>query len=256
VPVSETKRDPQLAARAYAMLRQAILEGRLAPGAPLSRRGLARELEMSAVPVGDAISRLEVEGLVESRPRAGTRVRIATAEEIHGNYVLREALETHSARLFAEDADERSRERLLRAAEKLDGHYNSLGRKGAYSATRHARVERIHIEFHMLIARATGVPVLIGAIERSRVLLFNWIFTLSREFERLPERWHSDLAEALARGTPEAAAEAMRIHVRYRQAEVIERFQSLAREQSQPARMVRGPQRGKLAESGGAGLFA
>ena len=54
--------------------------------------------------VGDAISRLEAEGLVESKPRAGTRVRIATAEEVRGNYVLREALETHSARLFAESA--------------------------------------------------------------------------------------------------------------------------------------------------------
>jgi DNA-binding GntR family transcriptional regulator len=247
--------DANLAARAYELLRQAILEGRLPPGAPLSRRGLAADLGMSPVPVGDAISRLEVEGLVESKPRAGTRVRIATAEEIHGNYVLREALETHSARLFAEESDERSRERLLRAAARLDKHYNSLGERGAYSAARHARVERIHIEFHMLIAKATRVPVLIGAIERSRVLLFNWIFTLSREFERFPERWHRDLAERLARGTPEEAAEAMRVHVRYRQEEVIAKFRNLAKQSLEPVRMVRGPQRGRHADSGRTGVL-
>jgi DNA-binding GntR family transcriptional regulator len=203
---------------------------------------------MSPVPVSDAISRLEVEGLIESKPRAGTRVRIASEEEIRGNYVLREALETHSARLFAESADERSRKRVLRAAEKLDEQYNSLARRNGYSAALHARVERIHIEFHMLIARATRVSVLIEAIERSRVLLFNWIFTLAREFESFPERWHRDLAKALARGSPEQAAEAMRLHVRYRQAEAVARFRALAKGQAGSVRMVRGPQRGKLDE--------
>lgn len=254
VPVSKQKGAANLAVRAYELLRQAILDGRLPPGAPLSRRRLAASLGMSPVPVGDAIGRLEVEGLVESRPRAGTRVRIASEEEIHGNYVLREALETHSARLFVESADERSRERLMRAAEKLDRYYNSLASRKGYSAARHARVERIHIEFHMLIAKATGVPMLIGAIERSRVLLFNWIFTLSREFESFPERWHRDLAKVLTNGTPEEAAEAMRNHVRYRQAEVIKRFRDLAKEQAGPVRMVRGPQRARHAGHGGAGV--
>jgi DNA-binding GntR family transcriptional regulator len=244
-PVLNQQRQNHHAARAYQLLHQAILDGRLPPGSPLSRRGLAAEMGMSPVPVGDAIARLEAEGLVESRPRAGTRVRIATAEEIHGNYVLREALETHSARLFAESADQRSRERLLKAADRLDHAYNALANPGRYTAARHARVERIHIEFHMLIAKATRVPVLIRAIERSRVLLFNWLFTVSRDFERFPERWHRDLAETLARGTADQAAEAMRLHVRYRQQEVIDRFKRLARQNKQPVRMVRGPQRRK-----------
>lgn len=253
VPVLNQKIDANLTARAYELLRQAILEGRLPPGAPLSRRRLAADFGMSPVPVGDAIARLEMERLVESRPRAGTRVRIATADEIHGNYVLREALETHSARLFAEAADERSRRRVLQAAEKLDRSYNLLAEQGRYSVARHARIERFHIEFHMLIANATRVPELIGAIERSRVLLFNWLFTLSREFERFPERWHRDLAERLARGRPAEAAEAMRTHVRYRQAEVIERFRGLESEQAEADRMVRGPQRRTYAGGGSAG---
>lgn len=226
--------------QAYNSLRAAILEGQLPPGAPLSRRKIAEELGMSAVPVGDALARLEAEGLVESRPRAGTRVRIATAGEIHGNYVLREALETHSARLFAESASPAYRRRLVHAAEKLDSAYNSLAARKSYSPERHARVERIHIDFHMLIAEATEVPILIAAIERSRVLLFNWIFTISSEFRQLPPRWHRDLAASLVEGTPDHAAAAMRVHVRYRQQEVIDKFRTLA---EAPPRMVRGPQR-------------
>lgn len=235
--------EPGLAGRTYDLLRSAILEGRLPPGAPLSRRRLAEDFGVSPEPVGDALARLEAEGLVESRPRAGTRVRIATAEEIHGNYVLREALETHSARLFAESASPKYRSRLLAAAARLDKAYNSLGSRRTYQPEQHARVERIHIAFHMLIAEATEVPILASAIERSRVLLFNWIFTLSTEFDRFPERWHRDLGAVLAEGAPEQAAEAMRSHVRYRQNEVIEKFRSLAEAAAAAPRMVRGPQR-------------
>ncbi|MFO0280328.1 MAG: GntR family transcriptional regulator [Acidobacteriota bacterium] len=243
MPVSKTQSAKVLGETAFRKLRMAILEGTLPPGTPLSRRRLAEELGMSSVPVADAIARLEGEGLVESKARAGTRVKIATADEIRGNYVLREALETHSARLFAECADARQRERLMRTAERLDRAYNALGRCKEYRQSRHAKVERIHIEFHMQIARATRVPLFADAIERSRVLLFNWIFTVARDFEKFPERWHRDLAEALAKGSAEEAATAMRSHVRFRQADVIERFQDLARRQEQDSRMVRGPRR-------------
>jgi DNA-binding GntR family transcriptional regulator len=202
---------------------------------------------MSPVPVGDAITRLEGEGLIESKPRAGTRIRLASAEEIHGNYVLREALETHSARLFAESASPRFRKSLEAAAKKLDAAYATLSRSRQYSAVKHAHIERVHIALHMLIAKATGVPLLVHEIERSRVLLFNWIFTVSSEFGTFPERWHRDLAERLIHGSPEEAAEAMRMHVRFRQADVIKKFQVLAESGAGEQRMIRGPQRRNLA---------
>jgi DNA-binding GntR family transcriptional regulator len=239
------RNEARLTGQAYTLIKSAIFEGRLPPGTPLSRRRLAEELGMSAVPVGHAIHRLESEGLIESRPRAGTRVRIATPEEIHGNYVLREALETHSARLFAESADDRTRTRVVQAAVRLDSAYNSLAGV-RHSELRQARVERIHVAFHMLIAKASGVPALIAAIERSRVLLFNWLFTVSLQ-SHLPERWHSDLAEILVNASPAVAAEAMRKHVRYRQEDVIIRFRELVKARENDAtRMIRGPQKRTL----------
>jgi len=243
VPVSRKSGGVKFAEQAYRYLREAILGGQLPPGAPVSRRGLAETLGMSSVPVSDAIARLEAEGFVESRPRAGTRVHVATAEEIRGNYVLREALETHSARLFAESAKDSYRRRLLAAAEKLDQSYIALGRDSIYNLERHARVERVHIRFHMLIAEATECPMLQAAIERSRVLLFNRIFTVSSEFNRFPERWHRDLAEVLVHRTPPQAAETMRLHVQFRQQEVLDQFRALAKGQREEPRMVRGPQR-------------
>jgi DNA-binding GntR family transcriptional regulator len=236
-------------------IREAIMLGKLPPGTPLSRRRLAEELAVSTVPVTQALQRLEAEGLVECQPRAGTRVRIATASEIHGNYVLSEALETHSARLFAESAQPKFRKRLVNSARKLDAAYIALARTGNRRAARQGAVERLHMSFHMLIAEATAVPILIHEIERSRVLLFNWLFSQSAEFTELPARWHRDLAAVLVEGTPDEAAEAMRYHVRFRQVDVISKFQALAEEGSSTPRMVRGPQRRSLGADGGAALL-
>lgn len=223
----------KLTDRAYEQIKAAIFDGRLPPGAPLSRRRLAEELAMSLAPVGDALERLAGERLVESKPRAGTRVRLATPDEVRGNYVLREALETHSARLFAESASAKARRQLLAHAAKLDADY-------ARPKADAAQVERRHVAFHLEIARAGGVPELTEAIERSRVLLFNWLFSTALNRGRLPAAWHLDLAERLVKSPPAEAAEAMRRHVRFRQEEVIAGFKDLA---LSPPRMVRGPQR-------------
>ena len=69
-----------LAGEAYLVVRMRILRGELAVGQAISRRKLAAELGMSFLPVSEALMRLEFEGLLESRPRAGTRVRIPTTQ--------------------------------------------------------------------------------------------------------------------------------------------------------------------------------
>src|SRR5580704_6739970 len=83
---------------AYKSILDQILRGRLVPGAPLSRRGLAQALSLGVRPVTEALQRLEVEGLVESLPRIGTRVKLPTEQDVRGHYIVREALETESAR--------------------------------------------------------------------------------------------------------------------------------------------------------------
>ena len=81
-----------LAEQAYSRIRHKILSGEFALGAPLSRRQLAADFQMSFLPISEAVKRLESEGLVESRPRVGTRVRIPTPQDIRDCYVIREAL--------------------------------------------------------------------------------------------------------------------------------------------------------------------
>src|SRR5216117_2792857 len=103
-----------LAAEAYGIVRQRILRGELGLGQVISRRKLAAELGMSFLPVSEALLRLEFEGLLESRPRAGTRVRIPSREDVRGHYVVREALEVQAATLFAVVATPEDRMDVLR----------------------------------------------------------------------------------------------------------------------------------------------
>ena len=105
-----------LADRAYEAVLDEILRGRLTPGTPVSRRRVAHELGMSVLPVTEALQRLQEEGLLETRARAGTRVRVPSDSDVQQLYELREALETQAARLFAERSTLGERRAIERSA--------------------------------------------------------------------------------------------------------------------------------------------
>ena len=113
-------RKHSLAERAYLEIRNQILKGELPVGMALARRKLAAQLGVSVPPVGEALQRLESEGLVESKPRVGTRVRIPTRQDIEDRSVAREALETQAARLFSERATAAEKQELQQMGRRVD----------------------------------------------------------------------------------------------------------------------------------------
>ena len=212
-----------LTEHAYLFIRDRILRGELPFGTGLSRRALAEEIGISIVPVGDALQRLESDGLVESRPRVGTRVRIPTANAIRGHYILREALESQAARLFSEKSSPGEREEIRCMASQLDGLYALMppNEEGDLSF----EVHKFHMRFHMRIAECTGCDELCQAIEKNQVLVFNWLYDTALGNQQPPAAWHSQLVEVLIKGDPEAADAAMRRHTRYRMEEVLQRME-------------------------------
>src|SRR5919197_3077678 len=105
---------------------------------------------MSVAPVTDALRRLEEDGLVESRPRAGTRVRIPSRKDVRELYELREALESQSARLFAERATRADREEIRRLAKEVDALFARLDEDSDRMAFRF-EVHTTHVQLHMRI---------------------------------------------------------------------------------------------------------
>jgi DNA-binding GntR family transcriptional regulator len=203
-----------LSEKAYLAIRDEILRGQLRPGTPLSRRRLARELGMSVLPVTDALRRLEGDGLVESRARAGTRVRVPSEKDVRELYELREALETQSARLFAERATPAQRLELRRLGAQVDALFSRLA-AGASDPTFRFEVHSRHVELHMRIADHAGSGILRQMIERNHVLILNWLFDVAGRRTPLPPGFHLELVEALVSGDVARADAAMRAHVRY-----------------------------------------
>jgi DNA-binding GntR family transcriptional regulator len=205
-----------LANAAYGIVRRRLLRGQLSLGQPVSRRKLAAELGMSFLPVSEALLRLEVEGLLESRPRAGTRVRIPSADEVRGHYLVRETLETQAARLFADVATRSERLGLQKLGARVDQMSQDPNRK---------QYLRLHYEFHRSIAEGARCPVLSAAIEQTCALSSTWFCVFPRPVSVRASTRHRDLAKALAVGTPALAAAAMRQHVRWSRREALERLQ-------------------------------
>jgi GntR family transcriptional regulator, rspAB operon transcriptional repressor len=219
IATGKSKSKESLSERAYELIRDKILRGQYPIGAALSRRQLAKELRMSFLPVSEALQHLEIDGLVESKPRVGTRVRIPAREDILERYALREALETQAARLCAEHADEGGRQDLLKMAYHLDQLYASSA--GADEEFLYS-VHTYHMRFHLRIAEIGGNSLLRGAIQREQVLVFNWLFDTAAQQRSLPPHFHSDLAAALAGSTVESADQTMRAHIRHGMDRVLE----------------------------------
>lgn len=73
-------RTPYLRETACVRLREAIVSGAIAPGAPVVIDDLAAQLDLSTMPVREAIKRLVVEGLIDETQRRSHRVAELTKE--------------------------------------------------------------------------------------------------------------------------------------------------------------------------------
>jgi DNA-binding GntR family transcriptional regulator len=195
-----------LAGEAYVIIRERILRGEISIGQVISRRKIAAELGMSFLPVSEAFLRLEFEGLLESRPRAGTRVRIPSREDVRGQYLVREALEVEAARLFTEMATPEERAELVKLAARVDA-------MSAQPETNRFHYLNLHEKLHRRIAECTRCPALCDAIEKTRALSSTWL-CVGRGFSNgHPPRRHVELIDVLVSGDKDAAAAAMREHV-------------------------------------------
>jgi GntR family transcriptional regulator, rspAB operon transcriptional repressor len=200
--------------KAYYRIRERILRGEFSPGEALSARRLAEEFGMSLLPISQAFRQLESEKLLESRPRAGTRVRMPQPEEIRGRCIVREALEAQSARLCALNANMKERVELMRLAQQLDTLYDRFGQSGSDPELQYV-VHTLHFELHMRVAEYARCEELKDAIERNQVLIYNWFFDLAANRRSLPSGFHAQLMQVVTGSDPIAADEAMRSHVQY-----------------------------------------
>jgi DNA-binding GntR family transcriptional regulator len=101
--------------RAYRMLRDAIVNGELSPGAVIRDAELAERVGLSRTPVREALARLADEGLVETKPHAWTRVAPLSLREVRDALVVVRAMHELAVRLAVPVMTDKHHE-VMRAA--------------------------------------------------------------------------------------------------------------------------------------------
>ncbi len=132
----------------YHALRDAILNGVLLPGERLDVADLAAKLDVSLMPVRQAVHLLAAEGLVEVRPRSGTFVANVSAADVRETFDVRCALECLAAELAIGRI---TREQLRQMKELL----KKMTRPVRSKADQREH-ENCNSEFHLLLIEASG----------------------------------------------------------------------------------------------------
>lgn len=217
--------------RVYSELRQAITTGEYKPNQHLVRRNLTKRFGVSLSIVNEALARLVNDGLVESKEMYGTRVVSLDERGLQEEFVMREAVERHTARLLAESATDETFEHLLSEARSLDRWMSGSGRNKNEGSM-------LHLEFHLTLARSTGFTVLEEALKRSGIrslMTTRWLENLQVPH---PANFHEQLVRAFMRRDPVLADKKMHEHLHY--------GRSIAERDVKPAQRASRPPRGAL----------
>lgn len=191
-------------ARVVAHVREALLEGRLAPGQRLVEADLARDAGAGRGSVREALRRLDAEGTVTLERHRGASIRKLTRADVVALYDVREVVEGLAARLAAKrglgKAIAASHEASRRAAAKNDA----------------AGYARANAAFHQAILAAADHPMLPELVERLRlpVLRVQFRALLGAETMARSQADHARIVAALRAKDAAKAEAAMRAHIR------------------------------------------
>lgn len=189
-------------------IRDAIREGRFAPGQRLILGEISRLFGVSGGPAREAISRLAGERLVDIVPHRGAVVRTFTVTDVRDIFAIREVVEGLTARLAA-TAISKSPEKQFRIKACIaEMHEIIAARSTAY-------IEH-NQQFHAMIyefgdnRRAKEIAeLLVMPIYRLR-----YHHLMERDYARVSGGEHVAIAEALLSGDCDRAECEMREHIR------------------------------------------
>jgi DNA-binding GntR family transcriptional regulator len=189
----------------YEKFIEELTAGTIDDSETLADETLAARWKVSRAPVREAMARLEVEGLVERRGRAGTFIRKPDPEEVAELMELRALIETHVARNVAVHATDAELDELAELAEVAD----RAGGQPEWEPLVQAEAD-----FHLRLCAVARLRHTLRMLKVSHLLIQGVTLTL-----RAASSWpglaheHRDLVAAFRRRDPEVAAQAMKRHV-------------------------------------------
>ncbi|MEV4603280.1 GntR family transcriptional regulator [Amycolatopsis sp. NPDC049253] len=210
-PEPTERRADSLSSQIYDRLREGIIRGRYPQGSRLAEQRLAEELEVSRVPLREAVPLLEVDGFVRTLPRRGAVVTQWTVQSAHDLFDLRLCLEVGAARFAARQIAQGVSPQPLREA--LD-----LSREGVTTGDPY-RIAGDSTRFHEVIVKLTG-NALMASLMRSVSGRMMWLFYLTSELDVLDAlSGHEELLDAIGSGNERLAESVAYMHIERDRAE-------------------------------------
>jgi DNA-binding GntR family transcriptional regulator len=199
-----------LADRVLQQIVEAIVQGTMAPGAPINEVDLSARLGVSRAPLREAIFRLEAKGLVQRTPHLGARVVDLKPNDLKDLFVIREGLEGMAARLAAEAMSGTELDQLEQGLEAHRRQPDVASGTAYYQAGGDQ-------DFHFRIANGSNNLRLFRLLcedmySLMRVYRFRGSAAPGRAIQAHIE--HQAILTALRRRDPQAAEDAMRHHIR------------------------------------------
>ena len=194
--------------RAYATLREDIMEWRLAPGTVLQEVEQSERLGVSRTPVREALARLGADGLVASQGGRGLVVTTVSVESIRQLFELRRVLEQESARLAAQHRD---RDVFLGLADE----FRSASQLLDDGDPSHERYYDLVARFDLAVDDATRNPYLVSTLRNLRPHLVRIRRASRDDLGRLrtAAEEHLLIVEAIIDGDAGLAASATQVHL-------------------------------------------
>lgn len=137
-------------------IRQAIMTRRLKPGQWIRQLDVAQRLNVSSVPVREALNTLEAEGQVVHERYRGYKVVELSHEQLEEIYLARRLLENEVTHRAVPKVDAE----LARLLEDLVGRMEQLA--ALNNIVSYAEANR---DFHFLLFEQAGLPRIVGMIE-------------------------------------------------------------------------------------------
>lgn len=156
----------------YEQLYQAIISGKLAPGEKVTLQKLADALEVSVMPVREAIRRLESKKLVNIQSNKQIVVNRLSRANFDQIYQIRKMLESY---LVRQASSIRSEESLVELEELL---------AEMASAGDDEKIMEINRKFHRIIYREANLPVFEEVIDSLWERVKPYLFVLLKSDDR------------------------------------------------------------------------
>ena len=201
----EREQRGQTTERVERALRAAVVGLDFAPGEFIDKGGVCERLQVSRLPVSEALARLAAEGLVEVLPQRGTRAARIRLSEVREAMMIRRALEG----MVAETAARRLPGPAL--AQLKD---NLAAQSAAVADGDRSRFYALDLAFHETLVTGLDLPRVAAVIEASRANIDRVRRLLAsprRHAVTLKE--HRALFAAIKSGDPERARLAMEVHL-------------------------------------------